>query len=148
MPFRTDNGGMALNIQDAKISAGCSGSLWTTRLSQIAKVKGKIIIVTYSLPSLEDIKNILTKQPENVALVYHEKFNHKASAIRIYCPLIDLYPMPDCHAKIVLVEPKTVWLSSANFGKSKWFENTIGIHSREAYDYYYKKICEYVGKQL
>ena len=148
MKFKTDGGGRALELNDVKISTTKSSSTWNTRLSQIAKIKGSIIIATYSLPDTEYIEKIFRKRSEKVILIFHEKFIEKARKLKESFPAIKLYPMPDIHAKIVLIEPDTVWLSSANFGQSGWFEQTIGMHSREAYRYYYESLCEYVGETL
>ena len=47
---------------------------------------------------------------------------------------------------MVLIHPNTIWLSSANFGKSGWFENTIGIKNKEVYDFYKKQIDSFIEK--
>ena len=137
--FKTDNGGLALKINDAKISL-CSASTWNTRLSQIGNIKleRKIIICTYSLPNIEYMRKIFDKRSENMYLIAHEKFKTKADIIHSLYPNIKICLRPNVHAKYVLIEPETVWLSSANFGSSGWLENTIGIHSKEAYEYYEK----------
>lgn len=148
MKFKTDGGGKALELNDVKISTTRSSSTWNTRLSQISKTKGNIIIATYSLPDIEYIEQIFRKRSEKVSLVFHEKFIERAQKLKELFPAIRLYPMQDVHAKMVLIEPETVWLSSANFGQSGWFEQTIGMHSREAYQYYYDSLCKYVGETL
>ena len=64
---------------------------------------------------------------------------------RMY-PELKIVLKPDVHAKFVLIEPETVWLSSANFGRSGWFEQTIGLHSKEAYEYMLKQVNAYIGR--
>lgn len=47
----------------------------------------------------------------------------------------------NAHAKLALIGPETVWLSSENLGKKKnTFDASIGIHSKEAYDHYHVQI--------
>ena len=106
----------------------------------------KVIICTYSLPDLEYSKQIFDKRSKNVTLIVNEKFRNKAEELESIYPDLDICIKNDVHAKMVLVEPKTVWLSSANFGKSDWFEQTIGIHSEEVYSFYFDQINKYLNK--
>ncbi len=147
--FETDNGGVAVSIMDAKILTSETASTWNTRLSQIGTTNLKdkrVIICTYSLPDLEYSKQIFDKRSKNVMLIVNEKFSDKAEELRKLYPDLEIYLRADVHAKIVLVEPRTVWLSSANFGKSNWFEQTIGIHSEEVYNFYLEQINIYLNK--
>lgn len=143
--FKTDSGGKALSIRDAKISVSHKCSAWSTKLNSIGCAKGDITIVTYSLPDTEYIENILNRRNGNLTLVFHEKFLSKANVLKRKYKNLKLYPMPDVHAKMVLIEPRTVLLSSANFGKSGWFEQTIGIHSEKAYEYYMGCVNGYIS---
>lgn len=146
--FRTDNGGKAIRIDDAKLITTQMASTWNTRLSQIGtnNLKDKkVIICTYSLPDLEYSEQIFDKRSKNVILVANEKFKVKADELKAKYPDLTIHLKEDIHAKIVLVEPETVWLSSANFGKSGWFEHTIGIHSKEAYSFYLQQIEKHLG---
>ena len=135
MSFKTDNNGNAVSIPDAKISAG-SNATWSTRLKNIKQVKGKICIATFSLPDLPYARKILERRPRDISIVAHAKFTRKAQAIKARFPSIRIAVREDIHAKFVLIEPGTVWLSSANFGYSGWIENSIGLHSKKAYKYY------------
>ena len=135
MSFKTDDGGYTLQIDDAKITFG-NGSTWKTRLSQLANIIGNVYIMTYSLPDLPYVQEILGKRPHDIYVVAHSKFLEKAVCIKETYPDIHIALRDDTHAKVVLTGPNTVWLSSANFGKSGWLENTIGIHSQKAFEYY------------
>lgn len=148
MPFKTDAGGVAVRLNDAKLYVSASASTWNTRLSQIGNISGKVIICTYSLPDIDYIQKILDKRSENVTIIAHEKFRKKAMQLKAIYPSLKIYLKSDVHAKIVLVEPQTVWLSSANFGSSGWFEQTIGIHSRTAYDFYLNALSKYLKVAL
>lgn len=135
MSFKTDNDGKAVSITDAKISIG-SISTWSTRLKSIKQVKGKICIATFTLPDLPYAQKILAKRPRDIFIVAHTNFTQKAQAIKSDFPDIMIAVREDIHAKLVLIEPSTVWLSSANFGHSGWIENSIGLHSKKAYKFY------------
>jgi len=39
----------------------------------------------------------------------------------------------DNNAKVVLVSPDTVWVSSSDFGKTKKIESAVGLHSSIVY---------------
>ena len=145
MSFRTDAGGFALKLNDVKLMA--AESSWATRMSQIGKCPGGIIICTYSLPDVEYIMKILDKHPDNVVLVLHEKFRRSADLLKARYRGLHVYLRPDVHAKLVLIEPETVWLSSANFGRSGWFEQTIGIHDRRAFEFYFDQIESYLFEE-
>ena len=137
MSFKTDNGGEAIRINDAKLFFGDS-STWATRLSQLAKVNGSVYISTFSLPDLPYAQKILEKRPHDILIVAHSMFHAKALAIKDAFPDIRIALRDNIHAKFVLAEPKTVWLSSANFGRSGWIEHGIGMHSPEAFEFYRK----------
>ena len=131
MAFKTDGGGIALKLNDCKLAYGTS--TWNTRLSQIGKMTGKITICTYSLPDLPYIQQILDKRPYDITLIAHERFRDKAEILMDRYPDLEIHLRPNVHAKYVLIEPQTVWLSSENFGQSGWFEFALGIHSKELY---------------
>lgn len=145
MSFKTDAGGLALRLNDAKLMTTETCSTWNTRLSQIGKSGSQVIICTYSLPDVDYICRILDKRSRNVTLIVNDKFRSRAEELKRRYPALKIHTRPDVHAKIVLIEPETVWLSSANFGKSGWFENTIGIHSKAAYDFYLDQIQRYLS---
>ena len=146
MKFKTDCGGVALSLKDAKLSTSHTASTWNTRLSQIGRVSGKIVICTYSLPNLDYLQRIFDKRSDGITLIAHEKFHERAVQLKRMYPELKIVLKPDVHAKFVLIEPETVWLSSANFGSSGWFEQTIGLHSKEAYEYMLKQVNAYIGE--
>lgn len=143
--FKTDGGGIALSNPDVKVSLG--EGTWGTRLSQIGRSDKPITICTYSLPSLEYMKNILGKRTGGITLIAHRKFARQARQLRATFPWLKIILKPDVHSKYVLIEPDTVWISSANFGSSGWMEGTVGIHSKEAYQYMLKKTEEYIKER-
>ncbi|WP_223527837.1 hypothetical protein [Pseudomonas sp. GL-R-19] len=54
MAFSDDSGGFAFSCTDAKISIGAS--TWATRLSQINKATGEILILTRGLRRREKLR--------------------------------------------------------------------------------------------
>lgn len=135
MTTNSNVNGHAIDIKDAKIFFG-DNSTWGVKLSQLAKVKGNVYISTFSLPDLPYAQKILKKRPCDIYIIAHSMFHAKALAIKDAFPDIRIALRDNIHAKMVLAEPKTVWLSSANFGKSGWIEHGIGMHSPEAFDFY------------
>ena len=91
-------------------------------MNQFEKTKGVATIVTYSLPSLNEIEEILDKRTIGVTIIANSKFEKKAMRIQDHYPDLKIILRPDVHAKMLLVAPEIVWLSSANFGNSGWFE--------------------------
>lgn len=135
--FTTDKGGLAFR-SDCKISLN-SDSTWNTKLSQIGRWPDKsIIIVTYSLPLYDKYTiKILDKRPtgKGITIVAHKQFEDRAGWLKKRYPELTIILVEEIHAKVVLIEPHTVWISSENFGKSTWLEASVGIHDKEVYDY-------------
>lgn len=146
MSFKTDSGG--LMFHSGKISIN-HGSTWNTKLSQIGRNNKKIIIVTYSLPHYSTYTTkILDKRidGENITIIAHEKFRDRATWLRDRYPKLEIILVNRVHAKLVLIEPETVWLSTENFGRSTWLEASIGIHDKSAYDYVMKELSSWYEK--
>ena len=97
---------------------------------------------------MDYLKKILGKRPNDMTLIANDKFQSKAKELQELYPGITIYLRSDVHAKMVLIEPETVWLSSANFGDSTWFEHTIGIHDKRGYDFYRKELSRYLNIEL
>ena len=133
--------GQAIDIKYAKLFFG-DNSTWAVKLSQLAKVKGSVYISTFSLPDLPYAQKILEKRPRDIFIVAHSIFYAKALAMKDAFPDIRIALRDNIHAKMVLAEPETVWLSSANFGKSGWIEHGIGMHSPEAFEFYKNAFTE------
>lgn len=127
MVFLDDSSGFAFSCGDAKISIG-TGS-WGARLSQIARVTGAIYIVTGKLLDPDYVSQILGKRPHNISIIANASARKEANAIKRSFPGVRVALHDECNAKVVLVEPDTVWVSSADFGKSTMIESTVGLHS-------------------
>lgn len=134
MAFSTDSGGIAFKCNDVKLQG--QASLWATKLSQLGRQNGTVRIITYSLPDLGYIKEQFQRRPKNVFIICHERFIERAGEIKRFFPSIRVAVNPAVHSKILLIEPHTVYVSSANFGLSRWHETSVGFHSKEAHDWY------------
>jgi len=142
MGFKTDCGGLALK---AEIKLSNAASTWNTRLSQIGRTDDEIIIVTYSLCSVEYIANILSKREggKGITIICNSKYEHIVSALKQRYPQAHFYVNPHAHAKLALISPSSVWLSSENFGRIKdTFDASVGIHSKDAYNYFFTQVQE------
>lgn len=142
MAFKTDNGGFATGCGDIKLLYG--GSTWGTRLSQLAKNKNKLIIMTYGFKSRrtkypqddienEDsyVRNILDKHPQNTFIICNTDSIEDAKIIKKYYPEIEIRHSGKINANIALLEPETVFFASDNFGYSHYDEFGVGFHSKE-----------------
>ncbi|WP_313294747.1 hypothetical protein [Pseudomonas sp.] len=131
MAFSDDNGGFAFMCSDAKMSIG--SSTWASRLSQLSKATGEILILTHGLPDIDYITRILDKRPHNVWIAAHTESLKEASALKTARPWLRIALHPHIGAKSVLVAPDTVWLSSNDFGLGGKLESAVGFHSAALY---------------
>lgn len=144
--FIQDGGGIYVKCSDVKIASGMNN--WMTRLWFIRRYpEKKVIISTYSLPKLEkQVERLigLREEGQGIFLLCNSKFVWKAEKLKNMFPKLTVFLRQDVHAKIVLVEPDIVWEGSSNFGYSGWFENSIRLKSRTAFNYEYQRILRYL----
>jgi len=127
MVFSDDSRGFAFSCEDAKMFI--SASTWNTRLSQIARVVGPILIMTGSLPDPEYISRTLGKRPRDIFIIANAAAQREARMLKLRFPEVRIALHPNNNARVVLVAPDTVWVSSADFGKTTRIESAIGLHS-------------------
>jgi len=132
MAFSDDNGGFAFSCDDAKMSI-CA-STWNTRLSQIARVAGPIFIMTGLLPDTEYISQIIGKRPRDIFIIANSAAHREAALLKVKFPSIRIVLNSNNNAKVVLVAPDTIWVSSSDFGKTKQIESAVGLHSNNVYE--------------
>lgn len=113
-------------------------AIWSYALSQIENVEGNICIATYSLPDIQFTQRILAKKTHGIRIIAHSKFFDRAYEIKEAFPEIDISLRDDIHAKFALIEPNTVCLLSANFGRSNWIEHAAVIHAQNVFDGFQK----------
>lgn len=104
-------------------------STWNTRLSQIARVIGPILIMTGSLPDPEYISQTLGKRPRDIFIIANVDAQREARRLKLRFPEVRIALHRNNNAKVVLVAPDTVWVSSADFGETTQIESTVGLHS-------------------
>lgn len=131
MAFSDDSGGFAFTCDDAKMSI-CS-STWNTRLSQIGRATGPIFVMTGLLPDTAYISQILSKRPRNIFIIANDVSQASAEFLKRSFPEVRIVLHPKNNAKVVLVAPDTVWISSSDFGKSDQIESAVGMHSEALY---------------
>lgn len=134
MAFKDDHGGFQFSCDNGKISL--DASTWSTRLSQLGKWSGEVWIMTRHLNDVEYIAGILGKRPKDIYIIAHESARIIAAKLKARFPEIRIALHNDINAKAVLVEPQTIWISSADFGRTEDIESTIGVRSIQAYENY------------
>jgi phosphatidylserine/phosphatidylglycerophosphate/cardiolipin synthase-like enzyme len=133
MPFKTDSGGWVFGASEWKLSLGAS--TWATRLSQLNRQSGVVRLLTYSLPSMSYVTRQFSRRPKDIWVICHSKFEGRALELKSAFPDIRIAVHDSLHAKVLTIEPATVWLGSANFGDSGWVEVMAGIRSKPAHDH-------------
>jgi hypothetical protein len=129
---RSDPAGFAFSCEDAKLSI--SASTWNTRLSQLARMNGPLLIMTRLLPNLDYIARIVGKRPVDICILANSEAEADARQLKARFPAIRIALHPNINAKVVLLAPDTVWVGSADFGESKEVESAIGLHSKAAHE--------------
>jgi hypothetical protein len=109
---------------------------WGMKLSQLARQKGWVRIVTYSLPSLDYIKQQFERRPFDIWLLANTQFRERALEIKQLFPKVEVALFDKIHAKVLSISPSTLYVGSANFGASHWYEMSIGVRSIEAHDHF------------
>ena len=132
MAFSDDAGGFAFSCHDAKMSIGAS--TWNTRLSQLARVSGPMLVMTCLPPDTTYISRIIGKRPRDICIIVNIDAETEARFLKQKFPAIRVALHKRNNAKVVLVAPDTVWVSSSDFGKSEKTESAVGMHSVDLYD--------------
>lgn len=132
MAFSDDAGGFAFSCHDAKMSIGTS--TWNTRLSQLSRVSGPMLVMTGLLPDITYISQIIGKRPRDIFIIASTEAEAEARLLKQQFPEIRVALHKSNNAKVVLVAPDTVWVSSSDFGKSAKTESAVGMHSEELYN--------------
>ena len=145
MTFSSDGGGFAFSCQDGKLSIGAS--TWNTRLSQLARMTGPVFIMTGMLPDPDYIGQIIGKRPRDIFIIASTKAEADARLLKSRFPETRIAPHSNNNAKLVLVAPDTVWVSSSDFGKTTQIESAMGLHSVEVYNRAYESLFKPIWAQ-
>ena len=134
MCLKTDTAGPVINT-NVKLSN--YGVTWNTRFEQIYRDPGEVIICTFSLSNLSFVSRTLSRRSHNVTIIAHDSYRKQAQMVKNWYPDVDIYVSPYSHAKMLLAEPATVYVSSENLGhKKKSFDASICMESEEIYQHY------------
>lgn len=112
--LKTDTSGVMLN---AEVKMSNAFTSWNTRLRKIAQEPSRITICTYSLTDLRYVGRILSRCNGGITVICNSAYEGKARKLKSLYPYVDFYVSPHAHAKIALIEPETVWVSTENFGR-------------------------------
>ena len=140
MVFSTDNGGFEFDCKAAKMSLG--SSTWSTRLSQLRKMTGRVSILTADLPDPDYAIGVLSKRPTDVHIVTHLNAASAAKKIKQALPDIRIALHPGLGAKAIFVAPKTLWIMSGDFGRGSKLDAGVGFHSPELYEKTWSQLFE------
>ena len=154
--YMPDYDGISLTFVDSKLASVVN---WRQKLT--GNFGRNILICTQTIPDMhycqETIKSLLSRG-NRVYIIAQRKSGGKLQELQ---KLSQMYPgqitcevYDNLHAKMVLISPKDrekdgiVWLSSQNFGDSSWFEHTIRLKCKDAYEYYLNKLRDFTGHVL
>ena len=132
MAFSDDAGGFAFACDDAKLSI--VASTWNTKLSQLARMPGPLLVMTRLLPNLDYIGRIVSKRPKDIYILASTEAEADARKLKAQFPAIRIALHRDINAKAVFLGPETVWIGSADFGESKMIEAALGLHSESVFN--------------
>ncbi|WP_323530494.1 hypothetical protein [Xanthomonas campestris] len=94
---------------------------------------GPIFVMTGLLPDAAYISQIISGHPNNIFMIANSAASTSAQSLKKNFLKIRIVIHPNNNAKVVLVAPDTVWVSSSDFGKSEQIESAIGMHSEGLY---------------
>lgn len=145
MVWNNDSYGKVLKSNDiSEIKLYKPSHSWNMKLSQLARQRAKLIILTYSTNDSEydAVQKIFQKRPRNILFICHSKFERSARNIAAQFPEIEVYIHDKLHTKLVAYAPDTVYIGSDNFLDSSWHDCTVGIRSKKAYNWCVREIVE------
>ncbi|MDD2133378.1 hypothetical protein [Pseudomonas kurunegalensis] len=140
MAFTDDNGGFRFECDDAKMSI--NASTWATRLSQLARMKGAVSILTTQLPDPDYVIGVLSKRAWDIKIVAHVDAREGAERIKQVLPSVRIALHSDIGAKAILIAPDTVWILSGDFGKKHKLDTGVGFHSAMVYQKTHQQLFE------
>lgn len=143
VPYISSMPSYSLNGVEVKFSKMLN---WNQKFNGLKK--RNIIVSTYTLPNLDYLRTIIAKlfaQGNSLTIYANDIVLPTLQLLKKEFPQLVYDTRPNLHAKMVLIENNIVWLSSQNFGSSSWFENTINLKGLESYDYFYKRLSEFLA---
>jgi hypothetical protein len=138
MGWENDIHGLLFKSSELKLYAPSHS--YGMKISQIWRQTGVMRIMTYSLPSVDYVHKQIGRRPYDIWVLCHEKFRSRAQAIKNKFPGISICTLDNIHSKVILIEPKTLYIGSENFGHSGWIETCIGVRSAQAHDWFFDNV--------
>ena len=136
---RIDNGGVSGIIPNIRLSTGLS---YETILSK-TNPNAQVTIVTYDLYGNNDYFVNCLGGLKNCKVIINRISEKRLAELRSLLPNIAFEVHDNTHAKIILIGPDNVYLSSQNFSVSDWFQHSVHIKDLDAYNTYLKGINLY-----
>lgn len=143
-----DNGGVSGIIPEIRIMTGLDYERILSRVDSNTYVK----IYTYDLyEEIEFYEACLRHLHKCDVIVNGSRITQKKiDEFNAKLPNVNVIQKPDTHAKMILIEPEEVYLSSQNFSRTDWFQHAVYIKDREAYSVYATNAlsyenCNYTG---
>jgi hypothetical protein len=134
MTWNNDGHGLVCKIPEAKLYR--STHSWAMKLSQLHKQGDAMVrVATYSL-NAEMAGAIFARRPHHIRVLCNARFLSEAKELMQMLPGVEVQTRTDLHAKLVLIEPATVYLGSANFVNNALNDVSVGLRSRAAHDHY------------
>ncbi len=134
MTWNNDAHGLVCKVPEAKLYLPSHS--WAMKLSQLHKQPdAQVRIATYSI-NPEYAQDIFRRRPHHIRVICNSQFKDAAAELSLAFPLVDIRTFSDAHAKLVLIEPNTVYLGSANFVKNTLADISVGLRSKDAHDHY------------
>ncbi len=133
MAYKSDGGGETFKCNDIKIFG--SKSSWKTHLALWSRPNAVVHIQTYSLPDLDFLDKLFSKSINQIKIIANQKFSEKAKIIMDKYKNVEIRLHAETHSKVALISDETIIVGSANFGKSGWYEQCVGMHQKEMYNY-------------
>jgi PLD-like domain len=133
MTWRDDNHGMV--TRSSEIKCYFDSHSWPMKLSQLHRQRGLVRVATYSL-NAEHAVDIFRRRPHDIRIICNGKFRSEARLLAARLPLLEIACRDDMHAKLVLIEPDTVYLGSMNFVKNMMKDAVLGVRGRDIHQHY------------
>jgi hypothetical protein len=131
-----NNDGWGLVGSSSEIKYYLPGHSWAMKLSQLAKQPHALVrIATYSL-NTDYAVDILRRRPHHIRFACNPRFLPEAQQLARQLPGIEVCVVDDLHAKLVLIEPATVYVGSANFVRAALEDISIGVRGTQWHDHY------------
>lgn len=136
-----DNGGTYLNLFNVTLLTNVD---WLYILNQN---KGKEMhLCTFDNPNAEKVQNAVSLIKGGKVIIGTLSQEKSWDIVRNFT---NVKIKHDSHAKMLLIAPDEVYLSSQNIEHDDWFQTTVYIKDKRAYDHYLDQFyCEWFAEEI